>query len=158
MREGLSSSLDAEAARYFRIDAELRLSRQVAKANARATGDKQLLQGTWKVVKKVKNGEPEELKTAPTTLKFSGTTVTLWQDGEQQSDGAFAIDESKTPTRITLTGTSGQSAGRTFEAIYSLDGDTLKLAYGIGDNAGSPPKDFAGGQGQAMEVLERQKP
>jgi len=34
----------------------------------------------------------------------------------------------------------------------------LKLAYGIGANAGTPPKDFGGGQGQAVEVLERQKP
>jgi uncharacterized protein (TIGR03067 family) len=157
-RAGMTSSLDVEAARYFRIDAELKLSRQLAEDDARAKNDKQLLQGTWKVVKKVKNGEAEELKAAPSTLKFAGDTVALSEGGGPQSAGTFTIDQSKTPKRITLTGTSGQNAGRTFEAIYELDGDTFKLAYGIGGNAGTPPKDFAGGQGQAVEVLERQKP
>lgn len=157
-RSGTANRLDTEAARYLRIDAELKLSRQLAQADTPAKDDKQLLQGTWKVVKKVKNGEPEELKATPATLKFSGNTVTLSEGGEQQGEGTFSIDESKTPRRITLTGTSGQNAGRTFEAIYALDGDTFKLAYGIGENAGSPPKDFEGGQGQAVEVLERQKP
>jgi len=155
---GTSTSLDAEAARYFRIDAELKLARQLAQADARAKDDKQLLQGTWKVVKKFKNGEPEELQATPATLKFSGSTVTLSEGGEHQSEGTFSIDESNAPKRMTLTGTSGQNAGRTFEAIYELDGDTFKLAYSIGESAGSPPKDFAGGQGQAVEVLERQKP
>jgi uncharacterized protein (TIGR03067 family) len=157
-RAGISSSLDAEAAHYFRIETELKLARHLAQAEARANDGKQLLQGTWKVVKKVKNGEPEALKAAPTTLKFSGETITLSEGGEQKSQGTFTIDESKTPRHITLTGTTGQNAGRTFEGIYQLEADTFKLAYSIGDNAGAPPKDFAGGQGQAVEVLERQKP
>jgi uncharacterized protein (TIGR03067 family) len=155
---GVASHLDAEAAHYFRIEAELKLARHLAEAQGRAKDDKQSLQGTWKVVKKVKNGESEDLKDAPATLRFAGSTVTLSQGDEKQSEGTFVIDESKTPRRITLTGTTGQSAGRTFEAIYELDGDTFKLAYGTGDHAGTPPGDFAGGPGQAMEVLERQKP
>lgn len=132
--------------------------RQLAPAEAAAKDDKQALEGTWKVVKKLKNGESVDLKAPAATLKFSGDVVSLSEGGEQQSAGTFAIDPSKSPKRITLTGTSGQNAGRTFEAIYELDGDSLKLAYGIGDNAAAPPKDFAGGQGQVVEVLERQKP
>ena len=139
-------------------DAELKRSRQPAGAETGAKGDKLALQGTWKIVKKAKNGEAEDLKATPATLKFSGDTVVLSEGGEQQGKGTFTIDESKSPKRITLTGTSGHNAGRTFEAIYELDGDTFKLAYGIGANAGSPPGDFAGGRGQAVEVLERQKP
>ena len=91
-------------------------------------------------------------------MTFAGEVVTLLQGGKEKSSGTFAVDESKTPRRITMTGKSGANSGTTFEAVYELDGDTLKLAYGLRDSAGTPPKDFNGGAGEASEVFERQKP
>jgi uncharacterized protein (TIGR03067 family) len=123
-----------------------------------ARSDKELLQGTWKVVKKVKNGEAEDAKENPMTIKFSGDTASATVGNETKGEGTFTIDESKKPKWITLAGTSGPNAGREFNAIYELDGDTLKLAYGTGDNNKTRPKDFSGKEREAMEVLERQKP
>jgi len=118
----------------------------------------QSLQGTWKVVKKVKNGESEDVAAHPSSLKIAGDKVTAMEGDESKGEGTFTIDESTTPKRITMNGKTGPNAGRTFEAIFELDGDTLKLAYSIGDKAGTPPTDFSGGQGTAAETLERVKP
>jgi uncharacterized protein (TIGR03067 family) len=120
--------------------------------------DKELLAGTWKVVKKVKNGEAEDTKDNPMTIKFAGDVASATVGDESKGEGTFTIDESKNPKWITFAGTSGPSAGREIAAIYELDGDTLKLAYGTGDNCKTRPKDFSGKEGEAMEVLERQMP
>ncbi|HWE94577.1 MAG TPA: TIGR03067 domain-containing protein [Tepidisphaeraceae bacterium] len=123
-----------------------------------AKSDKELLQGTWKVVKKTKGGEAEDVKDNPMTIKFAGDVATATMGGETKGEGTFTIDESKSHRWITLTGTSGPNAGREFAAIYELDGDTLKLAYSTGENNKTRPKDFSGKEGEAAEVLERQKP
>lgn len=128
-----------------------------ADRGANGRSDQQLLQGTWKVVKRVKNGATEDPAEHPTTLKFSGKAITETRDGKPAQKGAYTIDDSKTPKRITLTGKAGDNAGKTFEAIYEIDGDTLKLAYSFGENASIPPKDFAGGEGSGLLVLERER-
>ena len=128
-----------------------------ADRGANGRSDQQLLQGTWKVVKRVKNGAAEDPAEHPTTLKFSGKAITETRDGKPAQEGAYTLDETKTPKRISLTGKSGDNAGKTFEAIYEIDGNTLKLAYSFGDNASTPPKDFTGGEGTGLLVLERER-
>ena len=123
-----------------------------------AASDRQSLRGTWKVVKKIKNGQSENVKDHPESLTFSGDSVTHAKGDEKAGDGTFALDEAKTPKRITFKGTGGAHAGTVFEAIYELKGDTLRIAYGTGRNAKTPPKDFTGGEGEAAETLQRQKP
>jgi uncharacterized protein (TIGR03067 family) len=128
-----------------------------ADRGANGRSDQQLLQGTWKVVKRVKNGAAEDPAEHPTTLKFSGKAITETRDGKPAQEGAYTLDETKTPRRITLTGKAGDNAGKTFEAIYEIEGNTLKLAYSFGDNASTPPKDFTGGEGAGLLVLERER-
>jgi uncharacterized protein (TIGR03067 family) len=124
-------------------------------ANGRS--DQQLLQGTWKVTKRVKNGAAEDANEHPTTLTFVGKDITETRDGKVCQEGTFTADPSATPKRITLSGKSGDNSGKTFEAIYEVNGNTLKLAYSFGDNAGTPPKDFTGGEGAGLLVLERER-
>lgn len=119
--------------------------------------DQQLLQGTWKVVKRVKNGQAEDVTEHPSTMRFAGRNVTESRDGHDVQEGTFAIDGSKSPRRITLTGTKGIHADKVFEAIYSIEGDTLKLAYSTADQAATPPAGFTGGEGEGLLVLERQR-
>ena len=119
--------------------------------------DQQLLQGTWKVIKRVKNGATEDPAEHPTTLKFSGKAITETRDGKPAQEGAYTLDETRTPKRITLTGKAGDNVGKTFEAIYEVTGNTLKLAYSFGENAATPPKDFTGGEGTGLLVLERER-
>src|SRR6185295_599949 len=121
--------------------------------------DKDLIQGTWKVVKRVKNGKetPEkEVSGNPVYLKFAGDAATEMR-GEKKEEGGFTLDSSAKPKRITMTGKTGDNAGKSFAGIYELSGDTLKIAYSIGEKSGQPPKEFTGGEGAGLLVLERQK-
>jgi uncharacterized protein (TIGR03067 family) len=119
--------------------------------------DQQLLQGTWKVIKRVKNGTAENADEHRTTLKFTGNDIVESRDDKPRQQGTYTLDETKMPKRMTLTGKSGDNAGKTFEAIYEVSGKDLKLAYSIGENAGIPPKDFSGGEGTGLLVLERER-
>jgi len=118
--------------------------------------DEQLMQGSWKVVKRVKNGQTEDAAEHPTTLKFSGKNITEIRDGKPGKEGAFTLDATKTPKRITLKGTKGDDAEKVFEAIYEIDGNTMKLAYSVGEHANTPPKDFSGAE-CGLLVLERER-
>jgi uncharacterized protein (TIGR03067 family) len=117
--------------------------------------DRDRIQGTWKVVKRVKNGEAataKEVADQSAVLAFAGDAVTQTKDGKAE-EGTFKLDPTQSPRRITL---AGKDPARTFEGIYELAGDTLTLAYGTGEAAKTPPKDFAGGPGSGLLVLERQ--
>jgi uncharacterized protein (TIGR03067 family) len=105
----------------------------------------------------VKNGEAEDVKEKPVTLTFTRATVTETKAGEKKAAGSFTLDPSQSPKRITMTGKEGDHAGAMFEGIYEFAGDRLKIAYGVGDNAKTPPKDFSGGEGSGLLVLERKK-
>ena len=122
-----------------------------------ADKDVSRLQGTWNIVKRVKNGQEEDAKSHPGQLKFTGHTAVEVRDGVTEQEGSFTIDASKTPHRITMTGSRGPNAGSVFEGIYELEGDTLKLAYSTGPDANTPPKDFDAKDHIGLLTLERQK-
>lgn len=124
-------------------------------ANAKKT-DQELIQGTWEVVGRVKNGQSEDVKEKPVTLTFANDSMTEFKAGEKKAVGGFTLDPATAPKRITMTGKEGDHAGATFEGIYDLSGDKLKIAYGVRDPK-TPPKDFSGGEGSGLLVLERKK-
>src|SRR4051794_35775080 len=62
-----------------------------------AKSDKEWIQGTWKVVKKTKGGEGEDVKDNPMTIKFAGDVATATAGGETKGEGTFTIDADKTP-------------------------------------------------------------
>lgn len=124
---------------------------------ASARSDQQLLRGTWKLVKQTKSGADEDVSAHPTTLTISGKDITEIRDGKTIQEGTYTLDPSANPKRIKMVGKTGDNAGKTFEGIYELDGNTLKLAYSFGDNASTPPKDFSGGEGMGLLVLERER-
>ena len=133
----------------------------VASGSAAAPADAaKAIQGSWRVVKRVKNGEAtsdEEVRRTPVVLTFAGTAVTEAKGGQASDEGAFALDAAASPPRITMTGKTGGHAGQAFAGIYELAGDTLKIAYGVGEDAAkAAPKDFAGGPGAGLLVLQRE--
>jgi len=117
--------------------------------------DKEQLQGTWKIVHRQKNGQPEETGQGA-AMKFTGDTITQSTDGNA-SEGTFTLDPTTNPKQITMTGATGEHAGAVFNAIYELKGDALKIAYSTAQNAKARPKDFACGEGEGLLVLERMK-
>jgi len=122
-----------------------------------ARSDQQLLQGTWKMVRLMKNGVDEDVVKHPATLTITAKDITETRSGNSIQTGTYALDPSANPKRITMVATTGDNAGKTFEGIYEVDGTTLKLAYSFGDHAATPPKDFSGGEGTGLLVLERER-
>jgi uncharacterized protein (TIGR03067 family) len=96
------------------------------------------LAGTWKVDAATLNGDDAKamLKDAVLTIDEGKYKLQL---GTTDA-GTLGIDPGKTPKQMTITGSEGPNKGKTFPAIYEVDGDTLKICYAL--NAKEPPKEF----------------
>ena len=51
--------------------------------------------------------------------------------GQQPDRGTYTLDATTKPKSITVTGTEGPNNGKTFPAIYELEGDTLRICYDL---------------------------
>src|SRR5437764_433176 len=72
---------------------------------------------------------PEE--TAKTTkLVMSGGEYVVTVGG-QKDQGTVRVVPGENPKAMDITGTEGPNKGRTFLAIYELDGDNLRICYDL---------------------------
>jgi uncharacterized protein (TIGR03067 family) len=117
----------------------------------KAKSDKELLQGTWNALSGERDGEKLnefQLKNWE-QMVFKDDKFT--REGSEKKEGTFAIDPKKEPKEIDLNLTvKGQAA--TWQGIYELKGDTLKLAL----KPGGRPTEFDS-KGGVMIVFERKK-
>ena len=98
---------------------------------ADAADDAKAVQGNWKPVKAELAGQPM----ADTVLK----SISLKLDngkyevfvGDEPDRGTYTIDSASKPKSMTITGTEGPNHGKTFPAIYELNGDTLRICYDL---------------------------
>ncbi len=93
--------------------------------------DIKALNGTWAPQSGEFGGNkfPDEiLKTIKLEIKDGMYTVTA---GKEVDKGTAKIDSSKKPKQMDIVGTEGPNKGKTFPAIYELDGDTLKVCYDL---------------------------
>ncbi len=98
---------------------------------AAETPESRALEGTWNPVKAELGGQPMPesiLKTI--SLKLSGGVYEVTV-GRATDKGTYTIDASTTPKTMTVNGTDGPNKGRTFPAIFELDGDTLRICYDL---------------------------
>jgi uncharacterized protein (TIGR03067 family) len=106
--------------------AALGLTVVVSAARAEEKKDAKKLDGTWTVTSIEHGGEKvpaDDVKDS--TVTFAGDNVT-YHDGKSGKDkkGTVKIDTSKKPWTIDITPSEGQA----MKGIYTLDGDTLKIA------------------------------
>ncbi|HQR07602.1 MAG TPA: TIGR03067 domain-containing protein [Gemmatales bacterium] len=97
--------------------------------------ESQALQGNWSLASAELAGKPfpEQLvKTMSLTMKDGRYTVMV---GQGKDEGTAKIDSSKTPKTMEITGTDGPNKGKTFLAIYKLDGDSLSICYDLSGKA-----------------------
>ena len=90
-----------------------------------------MIEGTWVPVDAELAGQkfPDEiLKTMKLTIKDGKYIVHV---GEQLDEGTAKIDTASEPKAIDITGTEGPNKGKTFLAIYELNGDTLRVCYDL---------------------------
>jgi uncharacterized protein (TIGR03067 family) len=107
-----------------------------------AKKDQEKLQGAWKFVSGVTNGQPvpaEGLKGATFTIKEDKYH---FEQGEEKEDGTFKLDPSKKPATIDLKIESGKDQGKTQLGIYKFDGDKLTFCFAMAGDK-ERPKEFA---------------
>ncbi|HXR07390.1 MAG TPA: TIGR03067 domain-containing protein, partial [Candidatus Acidoferrum sp.] len=45
--------------------------------------------------------------------------------------GTYTLDSTSTLKSLTITGTEGPNRGKTFPAVFELNGDTLRICYDL---------------------------
>ena len=122
----------------------------VARADA-PTDDAQAMQGTW----------------TPTTAELGGQampdallkSISLKLDkdhyeahvGDKSDKGTYTLDTASEPKGMSITGTEGPNRGKTFLAIYQLDGDTLRVCYELSGE--KRPSEFKTSKGTTLYLV-----
>ena len=104
-----------------------------------ADDERKLLRGTWLPSAAELGEKPFDeatLKTMKLVLEGDKYTVTV---GKGIDKGTTKIDPAAKPKTMDITGTDGPNKGKTFLAIYELDGDTLRVCYDL-TGKGRPTK------------------
>src|SRR5262245_24750630 len=87
--------------------------------------DAEALQGAWLPSKAELGGKDFPAKNFKLEVKGDAYTVTA----ESPDKGTVKLNTSAKPKEMDITGTDGPNKGKTFKAIYELDGDTLRVCY-----------------------------
>jgi uncharacterized protein (TIGR03067 family) len=99
------------------------------------------LEGTWTPKAAELSGQPfpdEILKTMKLVIIGDQYTVTV---GKAIDKGAVKLDAAKKPKTMDIIGADGPNKGKTFLAIYEIDGDTLRVCYDLSGK--NRPTEFA---------------
>jgi uncharacterized protein (TIGR03067 family) len=103
------------------------LSAQDDKKAAQPKIDKEAILGTWKVVEVEENGK--DASDTDDGKKHKGSTLTITADkavfkaGDDVLETTYKLDADAKPKTIDLE----DGSGRTFNCVYALEGDTLKI-------------------------------
>jgi uncharacterized protein (TIGR03067 family) len=130
----------------------------LAGANARggdAKKDKEKLQGTWMLTSMEVGGKavplPKDAK-----LIFAGDKLTATGGPMGDEHATYKLDAGKKPRQIDLIEKKDGKDGKTIQGIYSIEGDTLKLAFAVEAEKGPRPTAFEGKEVGVM-TLKRVK-
>ncbi len=95
------------------------------------TDDAKAIEGNWRPVKGELGGQPmTDAVLQSIRLKLdSGKYEVL--AGDQPDRGTYTLDSTSTPKSLTITGTEGPNRGKTFPAVFELNGDTLRICYDL---------------------------
>jgi len=94
-------------------------------------GDAKAVEGNWTPIKAELGGEPmPDAVLKYIRLKLDSGKYEAFV-GDAPDRGIYTLDSSTAPKSITVTGTDGPNKGKTFPAIYELDGDTLRICYDL---------------------------
>jgi uncharacterized protein (TIGR03067 family) len=119
--------------------------------------DRELIQGTWKVVS-VKDGgrQPAQQEVEGAKMVIAKDTLVLMLPDGKKIEATYHIDPSRDPKWIDVTDTK---ANRTMLGLYKLKGDDLTIVLDEGGERGRST-DFVSEQGSPndwLTVLKREK-
>ena len=113
--------------------------------------DSDAIQGTWLASTAELGGKPfpeEVRKTIKLTVKDGKYTVMV---GKTPDQGTTKLDPTTKPKALDITGTEGPNKGKTYQAIYELDGDTLKVCYDLSGKG--RPAEFKTAEGTQLFLV-----
>jgi len=116
-------------------------------------------QGTWKQIACERDGvadSVDEFGWEPKSTFTDDTFIVTLADGSIVIKGTFKLDPTREPKAIDWTDTFGVDAGKTFLAIYSLEGD--QLVFCAADEGQERPTEFRTRLGQVLRVCQRETP
>jgi uncharacterized protein (TIGR03067 family) len=102
--------------------------------------DLKLLAGAWKP-KEANLGDNliDPLLLDKTTVVYEGDKYTINIDGKTEK-GSFTLDPQKVPKTMDIYPTQGDNNGKTFWAVYEINGDKLTICYSL--SPGVRPENF----------------
>lgn len=119
--------------------------------------ERKALDGSWSLVSADVGGQKlPEAVTKTFTLVMKGDEYAV-KSGGPDDTGTVKLDPSKQPKELDVVGVEGPNKGKTFPAIYDLDGDTLKVCYDLGGKKRPAEFKAAPGTKQFMAVYTRKK-
>jgi uncharacterized protein (TIGR03067 family) len=120
---------------------------------AQELDDAKALHGTWIPVKAELGGQPMPdavLKTI--TLKLNNSEYEVSVAGEPGPDkGTWTLDSTARPKGMKITGVKGPNAGKTFPAIYELEGDRFRVCYDL--SGAKRPTEFKTSAGTQLYLV-----
>ena len=114
------------------------------------------LQGVWRQIGCEADGvanPPDDCGSGPLTTFTGNTFVVTHSNGRVVIKGTFALNPTQEPRAIDYTDTFGPDAGKTFLAIYTLEGD--ELTFCAADVGMCRPKVFQTRIGDTLRIHRR---
>ena len=126
-------------------------------ASGQETKDKSALNGTWLPQKMELGGVgfPEEIRKAIKLVVKDDKYTVSGASGLDQ--GSVKINAAATPKTMDIIGVDGPNKGKTFLAIWELEGDKLHVCYDL--TGKSRPTEFKSPEGSQLFLVtyEREK-
>jgi uncharacterized protein (TIGR03067 family) len=119
-----------------------------------ADKEKESLQGNWAPITLIKDGHSIP-KLVLNRLNLSIKEKSVYVAGRQKVSATYTIDPDKKASAMDITFAEGPLKGKTLLAIYSLEGEVLKICGGTKRPAAIPAKPNAD---SILIVLKRAKP
>jgi uncharacterized protein (TIGR03067 family) len=93
--------------------------------------DAKAVQGNWKPATAELAGQAmADAVLKSISLKLDNGKYGVFVGGNPDR-GTYMLDFTSKPKGMTITGTEGPNQGKTFPAIYELEGDTLRICYDL---------------------------
>jgi uncharacterized protein (TIGR03067 family) len=93
--------------------------------------DAKAMEGTWEFASAELGGRklPDDVLKTLTLVLREGKYTT--KSSGPDDTGTFRLDPTKRPKEMDVKGVEGPNKGKSFQAIYELDGDSLKVCYDL---------------------------
>jgi uncharacterized protein (TIGR03067 family) len=111
------------------------------------------LEGIWAIKKLSTRGREAPSLPEEAVVEFTKDFMTMKVMGPEIKLGTYAINIDKKPAELDIVRQEGEQKGKTVKAIFSLEGDALKICLAEAPS-GPRPTDFKVKEGERFVYME----